>query len=287
MADTKRPKTSEEILREMEEMSKGITTSDSSASTQPKGEGGGALKSLFGFFVKVHDPNEEAQQQPMQSQPKGAPSAPAKGMPAGKGGAPLPTPAAPRRVGDLVANEPAPKFAQPKVPQGVDLSVKPFEEIYQQAGLPKVGPAVDELVELLESPTVANHPLAVKVVAVNLALSAKGVKLEDYIADAVRKDRALDAYQKMLSERSRDVDAKTKSETERIQKEVEEFLKKKQVEIEALRAQATEAGRQAIDFSVRRQAEEQRLANAISPFLEGKPNPVTVGNTPDEPEKTQ
>ena len=67
----------------------------------------------------------------------------------------------------------------------------------------------------------------------------------------------------------------------------EEFLKKKQAEIEAMRAQATEGGRQAVEFSVRRQAEEQRLANAISPFLEGKPNPVTVGNTPDEPEKSQ
>src|SRR5262245_25775273 len=129
MADTKRPiKSSEEILKEMEEMSKGISASDSSASAQPKSEGGGALKSLLGFFVKVHDPDEETRQA-AQSPPKGAPSAPAKGMPPGKGGAPLPDPAAPRRVGDLVANEPAPKFAQPKAPQGTDLSSKPFEEI--------------------------------------------------------------------------------------------------------------------------------------------------------------
>ena len=54
-------------------------------------------------------------------------------------------------------------------------------------------------------------------------------------------------------------------------------------EMEALRGESMEAQRQMIDFSVRREAEEKRLADLISPFLEGKPNPVTVGNQSSEP----
>jgi hypothetical protein len=285
MADTKRPRTNEDILREMEEMSKGIEASDAGPVEQAR-TSGGALKSLLGFFIKVHGEDEPAGQTPAAAKtPQNVPakSQPAGGITPGKGATTnVPAAAVTKRIGDLVADEPAPKFNQPKASQAGDLSVKPFEEIYKEAGLAKAGSSVDELVGLMESPTVANHPLAVKVVAVSLALSAKGAKIEDYVTDAVRKDRALDAYQKMLSDRARDVEAKTKSETERIQKEVEEFLKKKQVEIEGLRANATEASRQAIEFSVRRQAEEQRLANAISPFLEGKQNPVTVGNNPEE-----
>jgi hypothetical protein len=51
--------------------------------------------------------------------------------------------------------------------------------------------------------------------------------------------------------------------------------------MDALRAEATEAKRQAVEFSVRREAEEKRMAELIAPFLEGKPNPVTVGNSPE------
>ena len=62
----------------------------------------------------------------------------------------------------------------------------------------------------------------------------------------------------------------------------EEFLRRKQAEMDTLREEISEAKRHALDFSVRREAEEQRLAGLISPFLSGQPNPVTVGNQPVE-----
>lgn len=277
MADMKRPpRSTEDILREMAELSKGIEASENQKISENRkneekhAREGGAFKSLLGFFVKVHD--DEPQAPPPN--PKGI-----KGMPAQPVQAPEP-----KRVSDLVVDEPLPQFSPPKTTQ-TPLSEKPFEEIYREAGIKKER-SVDHLLELMNSPTVQNQPMAVKVVAVNLALSAKGEKIDDYIADAVRKDRALDAYQKMLSQRAREVEEKTKKDIERIQKEVEEYLKKKQAEIESLRAQAADFSKQSIDFSVRRLAEEQRLADAISPFLDGKPNPVTVGNDPDQPELT-
>lgn len=262
-----RPKTSDEILREMEAMSEGA---DDLAA--PKGADGGAFKSLLGLFVKVHDENEA--QQPTRT--------PAPPTPAPAAKTPQPRP----RVGDLVASEPAPKFTPPPAvttasgKPAADLAAKPFDEIYREAGVPASPCSVDELAKLLDNPTIASQPVNVKVVAVNLALSAKGITAEIPVADAVRRDRALDAYQAMLSERAVATEQRSQARIQQISQEVEEYLKRKQAEMDALRAEATEAKRQAIEFSVRRESEEKRLAEMITPFLEGKPNPVTIGNEP-------
>jgi TRAP-type C4-dicarboxylate transport system substrate-binding protein len=139
-----------------------------------------------------------------------------------------------------------------------------------------------KLGKLLDNPTVADQPLNVKVVAVNLTLSAKGVGPDVPIADAVRRDRALDAYQEMLYLHAATAEQRNAARIQQITQETEEYLKRKQTEIETLRGETAEARRQSMDFSVRRETEERRLANLISPFLEGGPNPVTVGNKPGE-----
>lgn len=294
MADRpKSPAELEKMLKDMEMMSKGIGDKPAAPAHRNEGSGGGALKSLLGFFVKIHDDDEDAPKAQTPT-PKPAtapmPSMPSSGSPMPQANASMPSmpqqhpemAGSQRKVSDLVANEPPLKFNPPAfTPQQEDLSAKQFEDIYHEAGILKNKGSVDELLELMQSPTVANQPLSIKVIAVNLALGAKGVKIDDYIADAVRKDQALDAYQLMLNERSSKIEEKTKTDIERIQKDVEEFLKKKQQEMEKLRSEATEAGRQSVEFSIRRQIEEQRLADAISPFLEGKPNPVSIGNTPE------
>ncbi|MBI4850525.1 MAG: hypothetical protein HY819_01735 [Acidobacteria bacterium] len=275
---TERPKSPaelEKMLKDMESMSKGIQETPKARSEK------GALKSLLGFFVKIHDDEEETSNpQPPPQTPQ--PAKPNQTLPTPPMSSPPMAEVAQRRVADIAANEPIPKFNQPKTSvQEEDLSTKPFEEIYKEAGVLKAKCSIDELLGLMNSPTVANQPLTVKVVAVNLALTAKGVKIDDYIADAIRKDCALDAYQLMLNERAAEIETKAKTSIENIQKEVEDYLKKKQQEMEKLRAQSSEASRQSIEFAINRQVEEQRLADAISPFLEGKPNPVSIGNTPE------
>jgi hypothetical protein len=282
MADNK-PKSPQELnqmLKDMEEMSRVPASKPA-----PDAAGGGAFKSLLGFFIKVHDENEENQPATAAgSKPKTAEPAKPVTPPAGKPQANAPAPA-PRRVSELVADEPMPKFDKEKIDKANDRASKPFTDIYQEAGIKAAASSVDDLADLLQNPTVASQPLAIKVVAVSLALTAKGTKIDDYIADAVRKDRALDAYQKMLNDHAAAIEARAKSEIERIQKEVEEYLKQKQAEMERLRAEASDVSRQAIEFSLRRQSEEERLANIISPFLEGKPNPVTIGNDPGKSEE--
>ncbi|HKQ75563.1 MAG TPA: hypothetical protein VJ810_17835 [Blastocatellia bacterium] len=263
------PRSTEDILREMEEMAQG-SGSDSPA---PSGKSsGGGLKSFLDFFVKVVP--EETEEAPKAAAPKSKSAAtPPTPAPGPASAAP---PRSSARVGDLVAGEPAPKFAPPKT--DADLSTKPFDEIYKEAGVTGSPCSVDELATLMENPAVANQPLSVKIIAVNLALSAKGIGHDAPIADAVRRDRALDAFQAMLNDRAHAAEQRNLARIQQLTQETEEYLKRKQAEMDALRSEIAEAKRQSLDFSVRREAEEKRLANLIAPFLEGKPNPVTISN---------
>jgi hypothetical protein len=275
-------RSTEEILREMNELSQSIDSSiadisgaarEQSAQPASPRRGGGAMKSLLNFFVSV---------EPGEDEPR--PGAETPAAPEGSPAAAAARPAAGPRVADLVAGEKPPTFERFDTEAGDDLSAKTLEEIYAEAGLGDSQCSVDELAKLLENPSLANHPMSVKVVAVNLALSAKGVGLDVPISDAVRRDRALDAFQSMLDQRARAAEERNAARIQQLTKEAEEYLKRKQQEMEALRAETAEAKRQTADFALRREAEEKRLAELISPFLEGKPSPVTLG-TPDGEKK--
>ena len=281
MANRKQPednRSTEDILREMNELSQSIDSSiaglsgDSERQTaQPptakRGGGGGAMKSLLNFFVSVEPDEGKAQTE-----------AATAGVATDAAGATPKT-----RVADLVAGEEIPTFEHFKgdAAAGDDLAAKSLEEIYLEAGLGESQCSVDELAKLMANPALTNHPMSIKVVAVNLALSAKGVGTDVPIADAVRRDRALDAYQNMLDERAGDAEQRNNAQIEQLTREAEEYLKRKQEEMEALRAETAEAKRQSAEFALRREAEERRLAELISPFLEGKPSPVSVGNQGD------
>jgi hypothetical protein len=276
MSGSDRAKSPEEIMREMDEMleklgaSPSVTPSQASPDQTPKK--GGALKSVLNFFVKIEP--EEGEEIPAEVAE--SLSIPSGSTPANTGNVTRGDTQKRPKVADLVAGEEQPTFTAPESTTE-DLSNKSFEEIYQEAGIAQTECSVDELTKLLENPAVANQPLSVKIVAVNLALSAKGIGADVPIADAVRRDRALDAYQEMLAERAQNIEKSNSVKIEEITKETEEYLKRKQAEIEALRTEISEANRQSVDFSIRREVEEKRMFELISPFLEGKPNPVSVG----------
>jgi hypothetical protein len=278
MANRKRPednRSTEDILREMNELSQSIDSSIADISSEPKSQPappathkrGGAMKSLLNFFVSVEPGEDESQQEAAES---------ANARAGGSTDSSATTTGT--RVADLVAGEQHPTFEQFDSAAGGDLAAKSLEEIYREAGLGDSPCSVDELAKLMQNPALTNHPMSIKVVAVNLALSAKGVGTEVPIADAVRRDRALDAYQAMLDERARAAEERNSAEIQQLTREAEEYLKRKQAEMEALRAETAEARRQSAEFAVRRETEERRLAELISPFLEGKPSPVTVGS---------
>lgn len=186
-------------------------------------------------------------------------------------------PPTPNTVGSIALTEPAPEFSAHEGGEN-DLSATAFADIYSAAGIDESDFTVDKLAVLLEDPTLKDQPLATKTLVLKMALKAQNVTPEAPVTDAVRRDKALDAYQKMLNARAEETERQNMQTIQQINEEVKTYLEQKNAEIDNLRTQTQEMRRQADDFAVRRQQEEQRLAQLIVPLLEGSSNPVSVGN---------
>lgn len=192
-------------------------------------------------------------------------------------------PPTPNTVESVAAAEPAPEFDAPE-DNANDLSATPFADIYSAAGINENDFTADKLAALLDDPTLKDQPMTTKTLVLKMALKAQNVTPETPVTDAVRRDRALDGYQKMLNSRASQADSQNMQLIQQINDEVKIYLEQKNVDIDALRTETQEMRRQADTFAARRLAEEQRLAALIVPLLEGKPNPVSVGNQSDEPQ---
>jgi hypothetical protein len=208
------------------------------------------LKSIGGFFISKVD--EEA----------------------GHADVPPPTP---NTVADMAESEPAPEFTA----SGDDMSGRNFTDIYSEAGVDESSFTVDKLYALLQDPTLKDQPLSTKSLVLKMALKSQNVALDVPVNDAVKRDRALDAYQKMLNERAVQTETDNSQQVQQINEEVKKYLEQKNAEMDALRTETAEIKRQAETFAARRIQEEQRLAEIIVPLLEGQPNPVTTGNNVD------
>jgi hypothetical protein len=190
---------------------------------------------------------------------------------------PVQTPPTPNTVSEMASSEPAPEFTV----DSDDMSGKGFTEIYAEAGVDESTFTVDKLLTLLQDPTLKDQPLATKTLVVKMALKAQNVTPEVPVNDAVKRDRALDAYQKMLNSRASQTETNNSQQIQQINEEVKKFLEQKNSEMDALRTETAEMKRQSDTFASRRIQEEQRLAEIIVPLLEGQPNPVTTGNNID------
>src|SRR5918999_802301 len=120
-------RSTEEILREMNELSQSIDSSlaglSGGAPERPDApRRRGAMKSLLNFFVSVEPAEGESGDE------AAAPAAPGDAAPAAS------QPPRPR-VADLVAGEKPPTFELPDAEAGGDLGAKSLEEIYAEAGL--------------------------------------------------------------------------------------------------------------------------------------------------------
>jgi len=190
-------------------------------------------------------------------------------------------PPTPNTIEEVAASEPAPDFSHAAA-SADDISNKSFAEIYAEAGISEADFTVDKLADLLNDPTLKDQPMSTKTLVLKMALKAQNVQPETPVTDAVRRDRATDAYQKMLNQRAAETETNNNALIQNINEEVKALLEQKNAEMDTLREETREMRRQAETFAVRRQAEEQRLADLVVPLLEGKPNPVHVGNNVDE-----
>ncbi len=206
-------------------------------------------KNWYSFFVVADEPNAAA------ARPGGAPAAP---------------PPTPRRAEELVAEPAEASPAAPAPVPSAELSV-----VYDSAKIapPAHGYTVLKVAEMLHSEHIRALPAEVRRKSVLVALDAAGVTVEEIVEDAVRRDRALDTYERVLQQHVDKLVEATAAENRALEDEVA-------TRAAALRAQIDENTRKVVAeqadlqaWRQRKQHEEALIAEAVGHFV--SENPVT------------
>jgi hypothetical protein len=187
-----------------------------------------------------------------------------------------------RKLAELVVEFPEDKPPAGDSPQDVLASIEEVrgqieaETAEHRAELEgTVTPAVEKM---LADPEIAELPLETRARSVRMALRSMGRELPDIIADAAKRDRALEIYEQVVSEAIEDVGRQVVEANAKLQREIDEFVRSKTAMMEA-NEQALEQARQGLsEYRRTKAAEEERLFNTVAPFVAPGQNPVSLGD---------
>ena len=206
-------------------------------------------KNWYSFFVVADEPNAAT------ARPGGAPAAP---------------PPAPRRAEELVFEPADASPAEPAPVPSAELSV-----VYDSAKIspPAHGYTVLKVAEMLRSEHIRGLPAEVRRKSVLVALDAAGVTVEEIVEDAVRRDRALDTYERVLQQHVDKLVEATAAANRALEDEVatRAAALRAQIDENTRKVVAEQAGLQA--WRQRKQHEEALIAEAVGHFV--SENPVT------------
>jgi intracellular sulfur oxidation DsrE/DsrF family protein len=176
---------------------------------------------------------------------------------------------------EALAVEEAPTAPPSDLPAATDLSA-----VYAEAGVevPAHGYGIDKAAEMLANKRLATLAREVRATAVLTALEAAGVALVDVIQDAVRRDRALDAFEAAKRRELEDLKSGNQARVLALQKAIETFLREKNAEIEALKKGSDSASEAFAQLEARKRREEERLRDIVCHFVESAENPITTGS---------
>jgi hypothetical protein len=201
-------------------------------------------------------------------------------QPGGGMGAPGTAPGGPpndaaKMVADIAASvEVKPEFA------GSMTTSSSFDEIYRAAEIrgPSHGYTIYKLAEMLHSEHIRSMPPEMKRNSILLALEAAGVKLQDIIEDAVRRDKALDTFEGVQRKSVEALEAKKTEENRQIQAEIDRLVAEHRARIQANSEAIAREKERFASWLRDKQAEEMKIADAIGYFVPA--NPITVSGAP-------
>src|SRR5262249_5026916 len=110
-----------------------------------------------------------------------------------------------------------------------------FQEIYEAAeiGVPPHGFTILKIIDLLQSEHIRNLARDVKRSSLLLALEAAGVKAQEVVQDAVRRDKALDTYESVQQKALQELEARKNQDNQQLQAEMEKQINEMQARIQA------------------------------------------------------
>ena len=172
--------------------------------------------------------------------------------------------------------------AEPKFSSPVSAAAG-FEEIYRAAEIqaPAHGYTIMKISEMLRSERIRTLPTEVKKNSILLALDAAGVKIEEVIEDAVKRDRALDAFERVQQKSLDDLEARKQQDNAQIQAELDRLVQEHRARIQANSDEVAKEKERFYAWRLQKQQEEQKIAESVSYFV--AENPITTGGVAAAP----
>src|ERR1700721_2022280 len=163
-----------------------------------------------------------------------------------------------------------------------------FDEIYKAAEIPPApqGYSILKISHMLESERIRNLPSDVKRSSVLVALDAAGIDVKDVIQDAIRRDRALDTYERVQQRAAEELEARKTKENSEIQSQIDKYVTEQRAKIQSNNEAISREKERFTGWRLKKQQEEKKIAEAVGYFT--SENPITTGdvNAPPPPSKT-
>ena len=153
-----------------------------------------------------------------------------------------------------------------------------FEEIYKAAEIPEAakGYSILKVAQMLGSDHIRNLPSDVRKSSILVALDAAGVDIKDVIQDAVRRDRALDTYERVQQRAVEELESRKSKENSEIQAEIDKYVTEQRAKIQANNDEIAREKERFTGWRLKKQQEEKKIAEAVGYFV--TENPITTGD---------
>jgi len=187
-------------------------------------------------------------------------------------GAPAPSKTAAQSIAEIASTIAAePQFTTPIS------DPTSFEEIYKAAEIPPAakGYSILKVSQMLESEHIRNLPSDVRKSSILVALDAAGVDIKDVIQDAIRRDRALDTYERVQQRAVEELETRKTKENSEIQAEIDKYVTEQRAKIQANNDAISQEKERFTGWRLKKQQEEKKIAEAVGYFV--TENPITTG----------
>jgi len=186
--------------------------------------------------------------------------------------APAPSKSAAQSVAEIAASmAPEPQFTTPVS------DPTSFDEIYKAAEIPPAakGYSIFKVSQMLESEHIRTLPSDVKKSSILVALDAAGVDVKDVIQDAIRRDRALDTYERVQQRAVEELEGRKAKENADIQAQIDKYVTEQRAKIQSNNDAVSREKERFTGWRLKKQQEEKKIAEAVGYFV--AENPITTG----------
>ena len=180
-------------------------------------------------------------------------------------------PASARSAAQSVAEIASSIAAEPKFTTPISDPTS-FEEIYKAAEIPPApqGYSILKISHMLESEHLRNLPSDVKKSSVLVALDAAGVEIKDVIQDAIRRDRALDGYERVQQRAAEELEGRKNKENSEIQAQIDKYVTEQRAKMQSNNEEVSREKERFTGWRLKKQQEEKiRQKNSWVSFGSG------------------